>query len=80
MDEHGAERFETFVDTLAGVIGHADRVRPLRDYCMGLLTPAERKRVEPLAAVTTPSRVSATRSRQGTASTTTHHLSPRGPS
>jgi SRSO17 transposase len=41
------------------VIGHADRVRPLRDYCMGLLTPAERKSVEPLAAVTAPSRVSA---------------------
>lgn len=33
MDEHGAERFETFVDALAAVIGHADRVRPLRDYC-----------------------------------------------
>ncbi len=59
MDEHGAERFETFVDALADVIGHADRVRPLRDYCLGLLTPAERKSVEPLAAVTAPSRVSA---------------------
>lgn len=59
MDDHGAERFETFVDALADVIGHADRVRPLRDYCMGLLTPAERKSVEPLAAVTAPSRVSA---------------------
>ena len=59
MDDHGAERFETFVAALADVIGHADRVRPLRDYCMGLLTPAERKSVEPLAAVTAPSRVSA---------------------
>ncbi len=59
MDKHGAERFETFVDALADVIGHADRVRPLRDYCMGLLAPAERKSVEPLAAVTAPSRVSA---------------------
>ena len=59
MDKHGAERFETFVDALADVIGHADRVRPLRDYCLGLLAPAVRKSVEPLAAVTAPSRVSA---------------------
>ena len=59
MGKHGVERFETFVDTLADVIGHADRVRPLRDYCLGLLAPAVRKSVEPLAAVTAPSRVSA---------------------
>jgi SRSO17 transposase len=59
MDKHGAERFETFVDALADVIGHADRVRPLTDYCMGLLAPAVRKSVEPLAVVTAPSRVSA---------------------
>ena len=59
MDGDGADRFEAFVDALAEVVGHADRVRPLRDYCMGLLTPAERKSVEPLAAVTAPSRVSA---------------------
>src|SRR5688572_18363059 len=59
MDGDGADHFEAFVDALAEVVGHADRVRPLRDYCMGLLTPAERKSVEPLAAVTAPSRVSA---------------------
>jgi SRSO17 transposase len=59
MDKHGAERVETFVDALAAVIGHADRVRPLRDYGLGRLAPAERKSVEPLAAVTAPSRVSA---------------------
>src|SRR4051812_40219127 len=59
MEGDGADRFEAFVDALAEVFGHADRVRPLRDYCMGLLTPAERKSVEPLAAVTAPSRVSA---------------------
>jgi len=34
---------------LAGVIGHADRVVPLRDYCLGLLMPGERKSVEPIA-------------------------------
>ena len=54
MEGDGADRFEAFVDALAEVFGHADRVRPLRDYCMGLLTPAERKSVEPLAAVTAP--------------------------
>ena len=59
MDGDGADRFGAFVNALAEVVGHADRVRPLRDYCMGLLTPAERKSVEPLAAVTAPSRVSA---------------------
>ena len=59
MDEHGAERFETFVDALADVIGHADRVQPLRDYCTGLLLPAERKSVEPIAAITAPARVAA---------------------
>jgi len=42
-----------------GVIGHADRASPLRDYCTGLLMPAERKSVEPMAAVTAPSRVAA---------------------
>ena len=59
MDGDGADRFGAFVNALAEVVGHADRVRPLRDYCMGLLTPAERKSVEPLAAVTAPKRVSA---------------------
>ncbi|RUY08020.1 hypothetical protein EOA25_14610, partial [Mesorhizobium sp. M2A.F.Ca.ET.040.01.1.1] len=41
------------------VIGHADRAEPLKDYCLGLLMPMERKSVEPLAAVTAPSRVAA---------------------
>uniref|UniRef100_UPI00313AAF7D IS701 family transposase n=1 Tax=Inquilinus sp. OTU3971 TaxID=3043855 RepID=UPI00313AAF7D len=44
---------------MSGAIGHADRVGPLRDYCLGLLMPAERKSVEPLAAVTAPARVPA---------------------
>ena len=41
------------------MIGHADRVGPLRDYCLGLLMPGERKSVEPMAAVTAPARVAA---------------------
>jgi SRSO17 transposase len=41
------------------VIGHADRAKPLRDYCVGLVMPGERKSVEPMAAVTAPARVAA---------------------
>jgi SRSO17 transposase len=52
-------RFERYVDGLARVIGHADRVGPLRDYCRGLLMPGERKSVEPMAAITAPHRTAA---------------------
>jgi len=52
-------RFAAYVEGLVSVIGHGDRAVPLRDYCMGLLLPVERKSVEPLAAVTAPARVSA---------------------
>ena len=52
-------RFSAYVEALVGVIGHADRAGPLRDYCMGLLMPGERKSVEPMAAVTAPARVAA---------------------
>jgi SRSO17 transposase len=52
-------RFSAYVEGLVSVIGHADRARPLRDYCMGLMMPGERKSVEPMAAVTAPARVAA---------------------
>lgn len=52
-------RFDAYVEELVSVLGHADRATPLRDYCLGLLLPVERKSVEPLAAVTAPSRVAA---------------------
>ena len=52
-------RFATYVEGLVSVIGHADRERPLRDYCVGLMMPCERKSVEPIAAVTAPARVAA---------------------
>src|SRR6478752_8177478 len=52
-------RFAGYVEKLTEVIGHADRAGPLRDYCTGLLMPAERKSVEPMAAVTAPARVAA---------------------
>src|SRR6202162_1679290 len=54
-----ASRCEAYVEGLVSVIGHADRARPLRDYCVGLIVTCERKSVEPMAAVTAPERVSA---------------------
>lgn len=54
-----AERFSAYLAGLVSVIGHADRVRPLRDYCTGLLMPVERKSVEPMAAITAPERTAA---------------------
>ena len=53
------QRFSAYIDRLASVIGHADRIGPLHDYCAGLVMPGERKSVEPMAAVTAPARVSA---------------------
>jgi SRSO17 transposase len=53
MDGEGADRFEAFVDALTEVFGRGSG-QAAEDYCMGLLTPAERKSVEPLAAVTAP--------------------------
>src|SRR5690242_2399308 len=57
--ERSEARFAAYVEALVGVIGHADRATPLRDYCTGLLMPAERKSVEPMAAMTAPARVAA---------------------
>ncbi len=52
-------RFQSYVEGLSSVIGHADRASPFRDYCLGLLMPGERKSVEPMAAITSPARVAA---------------------
>jgi SRSO17 transposase len=52
-------RFAGYVEGLVGAIGHADRAGPLRDYCVGLVMPGERKSVEPMAAMTAPARVGA---------------------
>jgi SRSO17 transposase len=56
MDLHdGIEsqaRFQAYLAKLASVLGHADRIRPFGDYCIGLLSAEGRKSVEPLAAVT----------------------------
>src|SRR6266508_3876003 len=55
----GADRFAAYVEGLTGVIGHADRAVPLRDYCAGLLVTEGRKSVEPMAAATAPGGTSA---------------------
>src|ERR1700691_4196820 len=52
-------RFTRYVEGLVSVIGHADRAGPLRDYCLGLVMPGERKSVEPMAAITAPARTAA---------------------
>jgi len=57
-DASGA-RFVAYVGSLAAVLGHADRVEPLKDYCSGLLLPVERKSVEPMAAIMAPERTAA---------------------
>ena len=66
-DETGTQgRFRAYASDLASVLGHADRVRPFTDYCVGLLSAEGRKSVEPLAAVTAPERTLASRARPGT--------------
>jgi SRSO17 transposase len=55
----GEARFSAYLDELASVMGRVSRVGPMRDYCTGLLLPCERKSVEPIAAVTAPTRVAA---------------------
>ncbi len=54
-----ALRLASYVEALAGALGHADRVTPFRSYCTGLLLPGERKSVEPMAARVEPGRVRA---------------------
>jgi SRSO17 transposase len=59
QEQNSEERFSAYVEGLVSVIGHADRAKPLRDYCLGLMLPCERKSVEPMAAVTAPERTAA---------------------
>lgn len=59
LGDAGEARFASYVEGLASVLGHADRVGPFRDYCLGLVMAGDRKSVEPMAAVTAPARVGA---------------------
>src|SRR4249920_2616217 len=54
-----ASRFSAYVEGLVSVVGHWRRAKALRDYCIGLVMPGERKSVEPMAALTAPARVPA---------------------
>ena len=45
------------MDGLANAAAHADRHTPLKNYCMGLLLPGERKSDEPMAARLAPDNV-----------------------
>ena len=58
-DETSESRFAAYVEGLSSVLGHADRVGPLKAYCTGLLLPGERKSVEPMAARIEPGRAQA---------------------
>jgi SRSO17 transposase len=60
QDDGGTEaRFRAYAADITSVLGHADRVVPFGDYCVGLLVGEGRKSVEPLAAVTAPERTAA---------------------
>jgi SRSO17 transposase len=54
-----AERFAAYLADLSSVLGDARRNGPMISYCTGLLLPADRKSVEPMAAMTAPSRTAA---------------------
>ena len=53
------ERLAAYLGDLASVLGDGRRVGPLTSYCTGLLLPADRKSVEPMAALTAPDRTAA---------------------
>ena len=59
LSEASEARFSCYVEGLASVLCHADRVGPLSEYCRGLLLPGERKSVEPMAAKIAPGRTAA---------------------
>ncbi|MFM2278452.1 MAG: hypothetical protein RLZZ444_683, partial [Pseudomonadota bacterium] len=54
-------RFDEYIGILAAALGHADRLAPLHHYCTGLIVPnpSQRKSAEPMAAITSPTRVRA---------------------
>ena len=54
-----AERFAAYIGDIAGVLGDARRRSPMTSYCTGLLMPADRNSVEPMAALTAPERTAA---------------------
>ena len=57
--ETSETRFERYVDEIAAAVAHADRLKPLKAYIIGLLLPGDRKSVEPMAALIDPRHVGA---------------------
>lgn len=58
MSVQDAQRtFQRYLNDVAPVFGHADRVEPFVAYCKGLLLPGDRKSVEPMAARLAPTTV-----------------------
>ena len=53
------ERFAAYLADLANVLGDGRRNAPMISYCTGLLLPSDRKSVEPMAALTAPTRTAA---------------------
>jgi SRSO17 transposase len=53
------KRFAAYLAELASVLGDARRCTAMISYCTGLLLPSERKSVEPMAALTAPTRTAA---------------------
>lgn len=53
------QRFDQYVTLLTEAVDHADRAKPLSDYCTGLLLPVERKSIEPIAAQVAPDKAKA---------------------
>jgi SRSO17 transposase len=51
--------FDHYLEQLAAALGHVDRIGPMKEYCTGLMLPAQRKSVEPLVARLDPWHVSA---------------------
>jgi SRSO17 transposase len=54
-----ADRFAAYIAEIASVLGDPRRNGPMTSYCTGLLIPADRKSVEPMAAMTAPERTAA---------------------
>lgn len=56
---NASQRFEQYMEHLAGGLGHMDRHAGLKGYCTGLMLPLSRKSVEPMAARVDPLHASA---------------------
>lgn len=69
---HRGHRFAEYLNGLAKAAEHADRAKPLKAYCTGLLLPGERKSVEPMAARLAPQEVGRTHQ-------SLHHLVAKAP-